>query len=120
MIGLRRVVLYIFAIVGVIASVMVGVGLALDIGTFDRTRGGYDPPYTDFTGTPIDFAQLDQTATGMAYRGHVINILIDCRTGMITFEVFKRQIPWRPFSPRAIAVHQPRAACEARGFTPRF
>ena len=120
MTGLRRVVVAIFAVVGVIASVVFGVGLALDIASFDPTRGGYEPPYTDFTGTPIDFGQLDQTATGMAYRGYVVNILIDCRTGMITFELFKRQIPWRVFSPRAIAVHQPRQACEARGFTPRF
>jgi hypothetical protein len=120
MISVRRAVLYIFAVVGVIASVVAGVGLALDIGSFDRTRGGYEPPYTDFTGTPIDFSQLDQTATGMAYRGYVVNTLIDCRRGMIAFEVFKRQIRWRAFSPRAIAVHQPREACEARGFTPRF
>lgn len=120
MIGLWRVALYTLAVIGGIASVTFGVGLALDISGFDRTRGGYDPPYTDFTGTPTDFSQLDQTATGMAHRGYVVNVLIDCSTGMITFEVFKQRIPWRRFSPRAIAVHRPREACEARGFTPQF
>ena len=115
-----RVLLYVFAVLGVLGSALFSVGLALDVASFDRTRGGHEPPYTDFTGTPTDFSRLDQTATGMAHRGYVVNILIDCRTGMIAFELFRQQIPFRPFSPRAIAIHRPREACEARGFTPQF
>jgi hypothetical protein len=41
-------------------------------------------------------------------------------TGMISFEIYGQVIPFRPFSPRALAVHQPREACIARGFSPTF
>lgn len=58
--------------------------------------------------------------TGMARRGHVLNFLVDCTTGMISIEVFKLKIPFRKRSPRALAVHKPREACEARGFQPAF
>lgn len=112
--------LYTFAATGMLATAVVIVGLVLDVRSLDHTRGAYEPPFADFTGPPTDFSQLDQTDTGMAYRGYVVNALIDCRTGMITFEVFRQRIPWRPFSPRAIAIHKPREACRARGFTPAF
>ncbi|MDN3523556.1 hypothetical protein [Halomonas ramblicola] len=29
-------------------------GVIADIRSFDETRGGYEPPYTGFTGEPID------------------------------------------------------------------
>ena len=45
---------------------------------FDQTRGGYEPPYTGYTATPIDWTTLDVTADGMGHRGHVVNVLIDC------------------------------------------
>ena len=108
------------AAIGGLAIVLLVVGLALDVRAFDGTRGGYEPPYTDFEGTPVDWAQTDLTADGMAKRGYVVNVLIDCTDGMISFEFYSLVIPFRPFSERALAVHQPRAACEARGFTPEF
>jgi hypothetical protein len=39
---------------------------------------------------------------------------------MITFEVAFVSIDYRQVSPRALAVHQPREACEAAGFNPEF
>jgi hypothetical protein len=110
-----RTALYTFA-----ATVLFIAGLILDVQAFDRTSGGYEPPYTDYTGTPIDWTLADGTATGMAQRGRVMNILIDCSSGMITFEVFKVRIPYRELSPRALAIHQPREACLQRGFSPSF
>ena len=95
-------------------------GAIADIRNFDRTRGGYDPPYTDFTGEPIDWSRVETTATGLRARGWVIDVMADCTSGMITGRVLGMDIPFRPFSERAIAVHRPREACLARGFTPEF
>jgi hypothetical protein len=89
-----------------------------DVLYFDGTSGGYEPPYTDYTGEPIDWARLDVTADGMAHHSHVVNVLIDCMSGMMSFEVLKLAV--RAFSDRAHAVHKPREACEARGFMPAF
>lgn len=110
----------VFAVVGVIATGMLGTGLVLDASNFDRTRGGYAPPYDGWTGEPIDWAATDVTATGMARRGYVTTLLVDCTSGMVEVEVLKQWIPFRPLSGRAIVVHRPREACVARGFTPRF
>jgi hypothetical protein len=72
------------------------------------------------TGPPIDWSEMDTTRAGMARRGRVMNVLVDCETGMMTVEIFGRQIEWRTFSPRALVVHKPREACRERGFEPRF
>lgn len=117
---LRSVLVYGFAAIGAAASVLLAAGLMLDLQAFDGTRGGHEPPYTDYTGTPMDWSVADTTAHGMAYRGRVLNVLIDCRSGMITFEWFKLQIPFREFSPRALVIHKPREACLDRGFRPAF
>lgn len=77
-------------------------------------------PYTDFTGQPIRWQELDTTTVGMVHRGYVVDVLINCRSGMMTFDVFGMEIPWRSFSERALVVHKPRDACEDRGFSPRF
>ena len=67
-----------------------------------------------------DWRTLDTTTAGMSYRGRILNVLIDCTSGMITFEWFGLKIPFRTFSPRALAVHKPREACVQRGFEPGF
>lgn len=95
-------------------------GVAADIRSFDQTRGGYTAPYTDFTGTPIDWSGVETTATGMLRRGWVIDFLADCTDGMITGRILGLAIPFRPFSERAIVVHRPREACAERGFAPAF
>ncbi|GAA0701045.1 hypothetical protein ACK8HJ_16190 [Vreelandella titanicae] len=92
----------------------------MDFRSFDQTQGGYEPPYTDFTGQPIRWQELDTTTTGMVHRGYLVDVLIDCRSGMMTFDVFGMEFPWRSFSERALVVHKPRDACEDRGFSPRF
>ena len=102
------------------ALIAVLAGAAADIGSFDRTRGGYEPPYQGFTGEPIDWSTVETTATGMLRRGWVIDFLADCTTGMMHGRILGLEIPFRPFSQRAIVVHRPREACEDRGFTPEF
>ena len=103
-----------------LALLAVLAGVIADVRAFDRTRGGYDPPYTGFTGTPIDWSTVRTTPTGMLRPGWVIDVLADCTSGMITGRILGVEIPFRPFSDRAIAVHRPREACAARGFTPQF
>lgn len=109
-----------FAVIGLVATVVLGSGLALDLSNFDRTKGGYEPPYEGWTGEPIDWSVTDVTRTGMARRGYVTTLLVDCTSGMIEVEALGQRIPFRPLSGRAIVVHRPREACVARGFTPRF
>lgn len=117
---IRDASLYAFALVGIVATLLFAIGLASDLRSFDRTSGGYEPPYTGYTGTPTDWSMMDSTTTGLSYRGRILNVLVDCTTGMITFEWFRLEIPFRKFSPRALVVHKPREACAQRGFEPRF
>lgn len=100
--------------------ILVGVGVFLDYRSFDRTSGGYEPPYTDWTGTPIDWAATERTAEGFQQNGRIINSRLNCTTGMITFEVAMFSFDYRVVSPRAIAVHRPREACQDAGFSPQF
>jgi hypothetical protein len=53
-----RIALYTFAAIGVVATVLFIAGLILDVQAFDRTSGGYEPPYTDFAGEPIANAEV--------------------------------------------------------------
>lgn len=110
----------VFALIGFISVLLLCIGFIMDFRSFDQTQGGYEPPYTDFTGQPIHWQELDTTTEGMVNRGYVVDVLINCRSGMMTFDVFGMEIPWRSFSERALVVHKPRDACEDRGFSPRF
>ncbi|PCF93912.1 hypothetical protein [Vreelandella nigrificans] len=116
----RKTIIVGFALVGFVSVLLLCIGLIMDFRSIDQTQGGYEPPYTDFTGQPIRWQELDTTATGMVHRGYVVDVLIDCSSGMMTFDVFGLAIPWRNFSDRVLVVHKPRDACEERGFSPRF
>ena len=113
-------IVYPFAVVGFAAVALLAIGLWLDISDFDTTNGGYEAPYEGVSGEPVDWFAMDRTPNGIAKRGYVVNVLVDATTGMITFEVFGRKIPFRPFSGRALAVHKPREAFVAMGFEPEF
>jgi hypothetical protein len=116
-----RAALYrVFFALGVALSGVLATGFFLDLSSGDQTRGAYEPPYVGYTGTPINWRVADQTLKGMARRGYVTTMLVNCTTGMISIEIFKQEIEFRVFSPRAIAIHKPREACNERGFEPRF
>ncbi|NJN31026.1 MAG: hypothetical protein HC824_11785 [Synechococcales cyanobacterium RM1_1_8] len=117
---LKRSALGLFASLGCLSSGLFLTGLAIDTGNFDNTRGGYEPPYTGWAGTPIDWTTVDTTPTGMARRGYVTNLLVDCTSGLISVQIYGTTIPFRPFSPRALAVHKPRQTFLERCFTPEF
>ena len=110
------------AILGMVAVVAVTVGAIVDIANIDRTRGGYEPPFTEYTGDPIDWdADTYTTPTGMVATGYVLDVYTDCTTGMISFEVLGLvSINYRQVSDRALAVHKPQLACIERGFHPDF
>lgn len=108
------------AVVGALALVVTVVGAGLDLREFDRTRGGYEPPYEGWTGTPIDFSAGAVTSTGFLDPGRVLSTTLDCTTGMIAMVVLGVGTDYRVVSPRAIAVHRPREACVEAGFDPRF
>lgn len=97
-------------------ALLVAAGITADLRSFDPTSGGYEPPYTDYTGQPIDWTALETTETGFHKPGYVVDIYADCRNGMIHFEVLGIVVPFRKLSPRAMAVHEPDEACAELGF----
>lgn len=113
-------VIYPFAIIGFVSVALLATGIWLDVRDFDNTQGGYEAPFEGVTGDPVDWFAMDRTETGIAKRGYVINVLVDGTTGLITFEFFGWNIPFRPFSERALVVHKPREAFIAMGFNPEF
>jgi hypothetical protein len=93
----------------------------VDYRNFDQTSGGYDPPYTDWTGTPIDWDAAEVTDGGFRRDGIVLDNMLDCTSGMISFRAAGLvSFNFRKVSPRAIAVHEPREACTRAGFEPEF
>ncbi len=118
---LRNIFIYTFATLGFILVTLLFIGLSIDLQNFDRTEGGYEPPYTDYTGEPTDFDTGYQTADGIYGSGYVLTPEINCTTGMVIFHFFNNfEVEWREVSPRAIAVHKPQEACKERGFEPEF
>ena len=115
-----RYIINIFAIIGILLIIIIFWGIGKDFASFDRTKGGYEPPYTEYTGAPINWNEGDFSNEGFARRGRVFNTLLNCTTGMISFQIFGKAINFRKVSARAIAVHKPREACQERGFTPEF
>ena len=108
------------AVAGVLLLALLATGIVADFMSFDRTDGGYEPPYEDYTGEPVDWTTVETTPTGMYKNGYVLDVRVNCTSGMMQFDIFGMVIPFRKFSPRAIAVHKPREACLERGFTPEF
>ena len=117
---MKIVLLKVMALFGAFMLMALVAGVVADIRSFDETRGGYEPPYTGFTGEPLDWSRLDRGPHGFVKRGHVIDVLLHCGTGMISLSAFGWEWSWRQVSPRALAVHQPREACRQAGYTTCF
>ena len=109
-----------FAALGLGLMLYVAAEAVADFSVFDQTRGGYEPPYEGWTGTPIDWSIVDVSPTGFARRGRVLDVLVDCTSGEITMDLLGLRIPFRGFSERALIVHKPREACVTAGFVPAF
>jgi len=41
---------------------------------------------------------MDETDTGLAKRGRIVNVLVNATTGMINFQILGFTIDWRTFS----------------------
>lgn len=91
-----------------LVAVLIG-GFVADIRSFDQTRGGYEPPYTGYTGTPIDWRMVETTRTGMRKNGYVVDVHADCTSGRMHLNFFGIMVPFRNFLARALVVHKPRA-----------
>lgn len=115
-----RFLVYGFTIVGMVLSGLLIAGLVADGLAFDRTQGGNEPPYTDYTGEPIDWGATYVTNEGFFKDGYVLSLYVDCTTGMVSFEVLQQRWDWRELSGRALVVHKPAEACRAAGFDPKF
>ncbi|MGU9951449.1 MAG: hypothetical protein ACNYPH_03945 [Gammaproteobacteria bacterium WSBS_2016_MAG_OTU1] len=115
-----RVTSVIFATIGVLFIVLFISGFVADFKSFDRTSGGYEPPYENYTGEPINWNDGDTSTAGFVRRGSVLNTLLNCTSGMISFQIYGNEIEFRKVSERAIKVHKPREACIAKGFSPEF
>jgi hypothetical protein len=117
---MRRLLVRGFAVLGVVLVGLLLAGTGADILDFDNTSGGYEPPYTGWTGEPIDWDEGYVTNEGFFDNNYVIDSRLDCTTGMISFEVFNLRLDYRELSDRALVVHKPAEACEAAGFDPEF
>jgi hypothetical protein len=107
----------IFIVLGVAAALYLITGLAVDVREFDETTGGYEYPFTGWTGTPIDYSGTYTTNDGLYKRGRVIELYFNCETGMVSYSLLGLiRGDWREFSDRAKVVHQPQVACRERGF----
>jgi|TARA_B110000967_G_scaffold202236_1_gene240745 hypothetical protein len=107
----------IFSVVGIFAILALALGLFADIRSADSTKGGYEYPFTGWSGKTIDFSAMYQTSDGLYKSGYVVDQFFNCNTGMISWEilgVIKGE--FRKFSERAIVVHKPQNECKARGF----
>lgn len=116
----RRVAVGAFAVIGVVTTGLVIGGVAYDYLSFDQTSGGYEAPYTDFTGTPVDWDAAARTNDGFLDAGLVVDTRLNCSTGLVTFTFYGVEVPFRVMSNRALVVHRPVEACEEYGFEPDF
>jgi hypothetical protein len=117
---IRNAARYSFLGIGISTILLLAAGTIADVLAIDPTSGGYEAPYTDFSGEPLDWDETYLTDTGMYTPGYVIDTHVDCTTGMINFDIFGLQFDYRQLSPRALVVHEPREACVERGFDPQF
>ena len=111
--------IYIISALAVVLVLLVS-GVAVDFLSFDRTKGGYEPPYTGYTGEPVNWNEGRITEIGFYRDGYVVNTIFNCTSGEISFNLIGIDIPFRKVSERGIVVHKPREACTERGFKPEF
>lgn len=103
-------------LLSVALSVYLAVALVLDARNLDRTRGGYEPPYTGYTGEPLRAEEVAFTPQGGVVRGRVLDSLVNCKTGAWRFEVLGWGFDYRGVSERALVVHRPQVLCRDHGF----
>jgi hypothetical protein len=107
----------IFSALGILTFLALVLGLVTDIRSADTTRGGYDYPFTGWSGKTIDFSVMYQTNDGLYKSVYVIEQFFNCHTGMISWRVLGViKGEFRKFSERAIVVHKPQDECKTRGF----
>ena len=63
----------IFSVVGLFVVFGLILGLIADIRSVDKTSGGYDYPFPDWSGETIDFSSMYQTDHGLYQRGYVVD-----------------------------------------------
>ena len=108
-----------FSTVGILAVLMIALGMFVDVRNFDRTKGGYEYPFEGWSGQTINFTDMYQTNEGLFTRGYVIDLYFNCKTGFITWKILGLLSgEFRKMSERAIVVHKPQDECKARGFDP--
>lgn len=106
---------------GAVVVLVGGGALVRDVARIDPTSGGYESPYTDVRGEPIDWSAMRVTDTGFRDDGGwLLNTSLDCTTGQLRGHVGPFTFDYRKLSERAIVVHQPQEACEAAGFSPEW
>ncbi len=113
---LRSVFVYGSMVVGILLTALLVGGVVADRLSFDRTSGGNVPPYTDFTGEPIDWKVAHVTDEGFFKDGYVVDTYVNCTTGMVSLEVYGQRWDWRELSGRALVVHEPAEASRRTGF----
>jgi hypothetical protein len=90
---IRKTLTRSFAAFGAVAAILRVAGFVQDVRSFDGTSGGYEPPYTDVVGDPIDWREAQTTDSGMLRPGRVLDTHLDCTTGTSTSGVTAMPMP---------------------------
>ena len=77
---------YVISALAVVLELLV-VGVAVDFMSFDRTKGGYEPPYTGYTSEPVNWNEGRVTEIGFYRDGYVVDTIFDCTSGEISFNL---------------------------------
>lgn len=102
-------------------TILIVAGIAADYSSFDSTQGGYEAPYTGWTGTPVNFDAAYRGEEGFYKRGYIVDFKLNCTTGMVTFIALNLvSFDWQVVSARALKVHKPRESCIKHGYAPTF
>ena len=106
-----------FSLIGLFTVVMLVVALWVDFSAMDPANGHYpNANGTVSAGEPISFESIDATPEGFAKRGYLLDLLLQCRTGRLSLELFKWHFDIGKMPEPAVRLHNPQLVCKKRGF----
>ena len=110
-----------FTLIGILAVLAVGFAFWTDFQRMDPTNNFY--PKGDgkvLRGEPVSFDSIDATPEGFARRGFLMDLLLECRTGRLSLELFQWRLDLGKMSEEDVRLHNPQAACQKRGLQTLF
>jgi len=111
-----RILLYLLRPLGFLALVLLIVGIFLDSEQIRPFFGRTGDDHHD----SIHLEHFDETNTGLVWRGYVVDVHLNCRTGLTTFEAYYQRLDYERLPAELVERHRAREICIAHGFQPQF